>query len=129
MTIRKSLLLAGSLLALAWLLTLGVKYDLIGIHMKERFMGAVNGLILVVFANAAPKTLTPLTKMRCEPAQAQALQRFCGWTLVLAGLGYSLTWLVLPLERAPLISMSIVAGGLLLVVTRVVATVMTGRRA
>jgi len=129
MTIRKSLLLAGALLAVAWLLTLGVKFEMIGIHAKQRFMGVVNGLILVIFANAAPKTLQPLAKMRCDPSQVQTLQRFCGWTLVLAGLGYSVAWLVAPIQHASLVSMSIVAAGLLLVLARLLTAFMTRRRA
>ena len=91
----------------------------------ERAQGVMVGLVLAVCANLVPKTLEPLSTTRCEPSRKQALQRFAGWTLVLAGLGYSIAWLVLPLDQARIPAMSIVASGLLLVLARVAWTFMT----
>lgn len=46
------------------------------------------------------------------------MQRFTGWTLVLAGLIYSLCWLVAPLDVARVASTAAVATGLALVAAR-----------
>ncbi|MFQ5527557.1 MAG: hypothetical protein ACE5GX_15005 [Thermoanaerobaculia bacterium] len=82
-------------------------------------MGVAMGLVLVIFANAAPKTLEPWAEARCGPAKSQAVQRFAGWTLVLAGLGYSLAWLTLPIDRVNARAMLIVVAGVLLVAGKV----------
>ncbi len=126
MSIRNALILAGLMLAFSFSLTLAVRKDWIEPDTMERAQGVMVGLVLVVCANLVPKTLEPLSAQRCKPAKKQSLQRFAGWTLVLAGLGYSIAWLVLPLEQARIPAMSIVATGLLLVLARVAWTVMKG---
>ena len=45
-------------------------------------------LVVVVCANAIPKSLTSLARLRGSPAAEQAARRFAGWSLVLGGLGY-----------------------------------------
>ena len=124
MTIRGALVSAAMLLAFAASLVLAVRLDLITSETQHRAMGVVFGLMVALSANAVPKTFKSLANERCEPAQAQALRRFTGWALVLAGLGHALAWIVLPIEHANLAAMSIVAGALLVVAIRAVA----GRR-
>ncbi len=128
MSIPKSLILAALILAFSFSLTLAVKSDLIDSSTQQRAQGVMIGMVLVVFANLVPKTLEPLTSTRCGPSQNQAVQRFAGWTLVLAGLGYSLAWLVLPIEHARVPAMSLVAAGLVLVLARVGWAFMKGSR-
>jgi hypothetical protein len=81
-------------------------------------MNVLFGVVLIYYANAAPKMLAPLSKRRCEPAAVQSIQRFSGWTLVLAGLAYCIIWLGAPLEVATVASTLAVASGLAIVLTR-----------
>jgi len=119
MTIRNALILAGLILAVSLCLAMAVRADWIESDTMERVKGIMAGLVVVVFSNLAPKTLEPLGGSRCSPARKQSLQRFSGWTLVLAGLGYSLAWLVLPLEHARTVAIVILASGVALVIARV----------
>lgn len=66
--------------------------------LSQRLTQVVTGLFFVWMGNAMPKALTPLSGPQCsgDPIKAQAFQRFVGWTWVLTGLGYSISWLVLP---------------------------------
>ena len=119
MTIRNALILAGLMLAVSLALTTAVRADWIGGDTLERMQGVMMGLIVVVFSNLAPKTLEPLSASGCDPSRKQALQRFSGWTLVVGGLGYSLAWLVLPIEHAGIVARVVLATGVALVATRV----------
>jgi len=76
------------------------------------------GVFLMFMGNSMPKTLTPLAKMRCNPASVQAFQRFAGWTWVLTGLGFSIAWLVLPLTVAKPVSMVVLFTGMFLIFAR-----------
>lgn len=90
----------GFAIALALALKLA---DALGIQdgdLLQRAFGVGMGAILLVLGNAIPKVLAPMTEKRCTPAQTQALQRFAGWTFVLAGVGYAAAWAFLPLARA-----------------------------
>jgi predicted acyltransferase len=117
MSIRNALILAGLILAVS--LGLVLASDLIDPGTSQRVRGAMMGIVLVICANLVPKTLKPLAAERCDPSTKQAMQRFAGWALVLAGLGYSLAWLVLPLDSARVASLFLVTGGVALVVARV----------
>lgn len=77
-------------------------------ELKRRLIAAMLGAVVVVYANAIPKTLTALAQLRCSPEREQAARRFAGWSLVLGGIGYMLAALF-----APLGSMHLVGGGLL----------------
>lgn len=127
MTIRNALILAGLMLALA----LGLAWANNAGHLSEetsrRASQVLAGLVVVYFANLVPKSLEPLLA-GCEPSRAQAMQRFGGWTLVIGGLGYSVAWLVAPLEVAKPAAIAILATALVLVVGRCAWTVMTRRR-
>lgn len=76
----------------------------------QRLAGVLLGLVVVVYANAIPKSLVALARLRCPPAQEQAARRFAGWSLVLGGLGY-----VAAALAAPLASMHLVGGAILAV--------------
>ena len=128
MTIRNALILAGLILAVSLSLALAVRADWIESGTMERMKGVMAGLVVVVFSNLAPKTLEPLSGSGCNAARKQSLQRFSGWTLVLAGLGYSLAWLVLPMSLARTVAMVVLASGVALVVARVAWVAATRNR-
>jgi hypothetical protein len=87
-------------------------------ELAQRVQGVIMGLVVVVFANAAPKTLTPLARLRCDPVAEQAVRRFAGWSLVLGGLGYALAWLAAPLAVANPLAITLLATGLVLALGR-----------
>lgn len=66
----------------------------------QRAVMAISGAFLAFSGNAMPKILTPLVGMDCDPARAQAVRRFAGWTWVLTGVALCMMWLVLPVGPA-----------------------------
>ena len=66
----------------------------------RRAVMAIAGAFLAFTGNTIPKILTPLGNLGCDPARAQAVRRFAGWTWVLAGAAVSVAWLGLPILRA-----------------------------
>lgn len=117
--IRKALVLAGFVLAFSFGLTLAVKSGWIETDTMLRAQGVMSGLVLVLIANLVPKTVDRHAEARCDPTRAQAVQRFSGWALVLAGLGQVLAWLVLPIDWANPVSMTLVGTAVVLVLARV----------
>jgi hypothetical protein len=99
--------------ALAWL---APRY--ISTELSHRLLGAMLGAVVVVYSNAIPKLLVGSTALRCSPAADQAARRFAGWSLVLGGIGYTLAWLLAPLDMAGLIGGAVLATSLLLAVAR-----------
>jgi hypothetical protein len=91
-------------------------------------MGVLLGAIVVVYANAVPKALTPLIQVRCELAEEQAMRRFTGWSLVLGGVAYALAWLSAPLESANMIAATCLGLAVLLVIGRFAWTMVRGPR-
>lgn len=114
MTIKNALLLAAFILGLAWLLALGVSNDVLEDTTGERLMGAANGLILAAFGNLIPKQIGRSGK-DLDPVRAQAMRRFAGWTFTLAGLGYAVVRLTFPIDIVRPVSMSLVAGSVVVV--------------
>jgi len=119
-TIRKALVLAGFVLAFSFGLTQAVDRGWLEPDTMKRAQGVMTGLVLVVIANLVPKNVERHSEGRCDPTRAQKVQRFTGWTLVLAGLGHSIAWLVLPIGLANPVAMGLVATGMVLVLARVV---------
>jgi len=85
----------------------------------RRLTMILTGGFLAFTGNTIPKTLTPLSALRCNPARVQALQRMLGWTWVLTGLGFALAWLVLPLDVANPVSDVVLAAGMIVTVSQV----------
>ncbi len=127
-TIRGALVLAGVILAVPLVLALAVRSDLIANDTAERLRQVIMGMVLVISANVVPKMLKPLAEERCGASTTQAVQRFAGWTLVLAGLGYAVAWVILPIDRASVVATSIVAAGVVLVMARVLGAFMSKNR-
>ncbi len=76
--------------------------------LARRLIGVMLGAVVLIYANAVPKALSPMIEARCNPADSQAIRRFTGWSLVLGGAAYSVAWMVAPIEHA-----NAIAGGLL----------------
>lgn len=117
-SLRNSIIGAGLLLAASVSLAGAQWFEFIDHSFSERAMGVLLGIVLIICGNFIPKTLEPLATQRCEPSRLQSLQRFAGWTFVLAGLGYAIVWLTFPIDRANGVAMAIVATGLVLVAGR-----------
>lgn len=90
----------------------------ISVEFAHRLLGIAMGCVVVMYANEVPKMLTPLTRMRSDPATEQSLRRFVGWSLVLGGIRYSLAWLIAPFVWANLIAGALLALALFAAVLR-----------
>jgi hypothetical protein len=86
----------------------------------QRLSMVVLGAWFVVTGNSLPKMLTPLSALRQDPACAQALQRFFGWTWVSMGLVFAAVWIALPTDLAEPVSVAAIAIAVLAVLTRIV---------
>jgi hypothetical protein len=84
----------------------------------QRLVGVLLGLIVVVYANAIPKSLTALARLRCPPAGEQAARRFAGWSLVLGGAAYVAAALMAPLDVMHLAGGAVLAVALLAAILR-----------
>ncbi len=85
------------------------------------------GVVLMVSGNSLPKRLQPLSSMRCETSREQLMRRLTGWFFVLAGLAWTITWVVLSESTAKTITTVIMAAGAV-VITTYVGWCMAARR-
>ena len=115
--IARGLLVAALILAASGALALASP-EYVSDELAKRLVGIMLGVVVVVYSNAAPKALTPLALMRCDPAAEQSMRRFAGWALVLGGLGYAAVWLLAPLSNAGMLSVAVLGGALVAVVVR-----------
>jgi hypothetical protein len=83
-----------------------------------RLVGIATGLIIAAYGNVIPRKLVCIDPMSPDAARKQALQRFCGWLFVLAGLASAAIWAVAPVKQAAFWSMVPLAGALILVAIR-----------
>lgn len=115
--IARGLVVAGVLLGVTIMLK-RLSPEHVSPDVARRALGVLLGAVVVLYANAVPKALSPLMSMRWDPAAEQAARRLTGWSLVLGGAAYAVTWLVAPLAYANVISGSLLATALLVVVVR-----------
>jgi hypothetical protein len=92
--------------------------EFMSLEMAQRLTGVLLGAIVVFYANAIPKSLVALARLRCSPAREQAARRFAGWSLVLGGLGYMASALLAPLTAMHLVGGSILAVALAAAILR-----------
>jgi fructose-specific phosphotransferase system IIC component len=121
-SISHALVVAGAFLGLTLLVRL-LSPTWFAPEVSSRLPGVLMGGLVILYANAVPKVLRPLHRITGDPAEAEALQRFTGWSLVLGGLAFTLAWLVAPLAHAAQLS-----GAALAVATCVVIIRMTRGR-
>jgi hypothetical protein len=78
------------------------------------------GAYLVVTGNAMPRMLPPLSSLQCDGARTQAVLRLAGWVWVTCGLGFSIAWLVLPIDAAEPVSTTLVVAAMVVTIVQVV---------
>jgi hypothetical protein len=88
--------------------------------LPQRLTMVILGVFFVFTGNAMPKMLTPLSELQCDGARVQAVQRFTGWTWVLTGLAFAVSWLVWPPAIAQPVSLAVLTGGALAVMARAI---------
>jgi hypothetical protein len=111
-SIAGALAVGGATLAVAIGFRVANAYGVAIDHeVRTRVVSAMFGLIVAWSGNMVPKTLTPLARLRCDPARYQARQRRAGWAFVLAGLGWSVSWLILPMPIALPVAMLLLMFG------------------
>lgn len=121
-------IVAGLLLGVAAMLA-SQRPERIRPEFAERAFGVLMGMVVMLYANRAPKALPRrLTTARGATCE-QDFRRFAGWTLVLAGLLYSLTWWLAPIELANTVSGVLLGAAVLLVLGRLVWIARGGARA
>jgi predicted signal transduction protein with EAL and GGDEF domain len=116
--IAQGLLLAALMLAGAFAL----KHTNLNPDLSHRLLGILIGVPALVYANAASKTVPPLTRMRCDPAAEQALRRFIAWTLSLGAAAYMTAWALVALPYASTIATTLLGSAVLLVIVRITWT-------
>lgn len=118
--LRRALWIAAIYLATSVLLDELRQHHVVSAEAAVRLMGMMMGLLVLVCANAIPKTLVPLARLSCDPAREQTLRRVAGWAGVLGGLGYTLAYALAPIAIAARL-----ANSLLTPAVAVVAGIMT----
>jgi len=116
--VRRSIFFASLMLIISLAFAAGASLDLFDAEARtwvSRAYGIAMGGILIFMGNYMPKHLPPLDETKYDGAKVQMLQRFAGWALVLAGIGYALAWFALPTMTA-----NIVASGLVLLATALI---------
>lgn len=118
--IRDAVVFAGLMLSLSLGMKAAIALGMPDGDLARRGTMIVLGAFLAYTGNAMPKTLTPLSSLRCDPARAQALQRFSGWTWALAGVWFAIVWIALPVEAARRASLGLLLTAMLAVITQMV---------
>jgi hypothetical protein len=96
--------------------------------MHERIWGVIMGIVLIYFGNLTPKILSPLTREKCSAPVERRLKLFTGWTFVLAGIAYAISWVALPIHMASTVAMSVVAFAVVLVLLRCGLALISARK-
>lgn len=114
----RALVHAALIIGLAVAMTLRSP-DYVSRETTNRILGIVTGFFVLYYANAASKTLAPLSRIACDPATEQMLRRFMAWALVLGSLGYILPWVFAPFKTAMWLAPALLATALLTVGIRI----------
>jgi len=119
--IRGAVVLAAGLLIVSLGFKAGDAAGLLGANgdeMTVRAFGVAMGLVLAVLGNAIPKRIEPLLAKHYAPGELQSVQRFAGWTFVIAGLGYAAVSLFMPIGTGNTVATTICAAAVVLVIGR-----------
>ena len=125
--IARGLLTAGLILGISVALKLLSPAHLSPV-LVSRLFGVLLGTVVVVYANAVPKALSPLIQLRCDAVAEQGLRRFAGWSLTLGGAAYAVVWLSAPLARANGLARILLGVAVSLVVVRLAWGMVRGAR-
>lgn len=116
-SISRALIVAGLFLGVSLALTF-LSPGHLSPEAASRSLGVLMGALVVVYSNAVPKALSPLVRIRCDPAAEQAIRRFTGWTLTMGGMAYMAVWLMAPYDIAAMLAASLLATALLVAIVR-----------
>ncbi len=108
--ITSSLALAGLLIAVSIGLVYLRRLGAVGSEAPVRGTMVLTGILLAVYGNVIPKTVSRLT------ANGESVERVTGWATVLSGIGYAAIWAFAPIESAAIASMTVVLIGFVCVV-------------
>jgi hypothetical protein len=103
--------------------------DHISADLAQRLFGVMLSVVVVAYANVAPKALVPLARLRCDAAAEQAVRRFTGWAIVLGGIGFGLAWAFAPIAFAGLLAVALLGTAFVAVVVRWGRAAAAGRAA
>lgn len=87
-----------------------------------RFLGIACGLVIVFLGNTTPKNASCVDPASPHAGRTQALQRYSGWVLFLAGIANTLIWAFAPIKQAALWSMVPLAVALALIAIRIASS-------
>lgn len=116
--ILQALILAGSMAAMVLAVSYLRAHGLIEAAPAERLRGVIIGLFLIVTGNSIPKNRSRHADKNCAPTRNQTFARFAGWTFVLCGLGYTISWLAVPIEHAETVAIVFIIASIVLVLPR-----------
>jgi hypothetical protein len=119
--IRQAIVFAGLMMAIP--LSMKLATALGAVHdadLARRTTMILMGAFVAFTGNAMPKTLTPLSALQCDAAKVQAFQRVAGWTWMLTGVAFAISWLVLPLDLAKPVSVVLLMSGMLVVALQLI---------
>jgi hypothetical protein len=119
---------AGSLMAFSLAMKFLGNISDIDAAVVKRAREVFMGMVLLYFGNFLPKLIGPSLKGRCSNAAAASVRRFSGWVLVIGALGYIGAWLFAPFSQASLIAQWWLGGAVGLVVLRIIAALIGGRK-
>lgn len=109
---------AAILLLISLALAFADSQDWVGTGMPDRVVGIMIGITVAVFANPVAKRLPGTPASGVKRAGHAAFQRFFGLVMVLAGVGYALVWVFVPVGLAPWAAVSVMMLGLVVILTR-----------
>ena len=95
-------------------LTYAESLDLIGADVAKRTVQVMSGLILAAYSNLMPKDVGRWRASAQAVARAQSALRVGGWSMTLAGLGYSGLWAFAPLDIANVAGVVVVASAMMI---------------
>lgn len=104
--LKKSLLWAGGVLAVALLASLARSQGLIDQDAGHRIILGVIGLMVVAYGNRIPKAFT-------RTREGRNSKRVAGWAMVLSGLVYAAAFVFAPIDIAVVVGCGAVIAGLM----------------
>jgi len=115
----RALIIAALLLGIAVVLKV-LPPEYLNPELARRLLGVMIGVVVIIYANRVPKALSPLIRMRCDPAGEQAVRRFTGWSLAVGGAAFAIVWMFAPLRHANSLSGGLLCAAVMIVIVRIV---------
>lgn len=119
--VLKAFLIAAIVIAGAFGLAYLNERGIIPRDQHETLMRAWNittALVLVWWANLAPKRLRPLAETSGDPGAAQSARRFTSTAILIGGLLSALDWFIAPFHLAMPLQAAAIGGALAIAFTR-----------